>query len=519
MRGFAARLTKLVLPAVLALAVTASSGSAAVQPRAPITGIVPHAGSTPATSSEDVYLHSMPCLVSVIPCWVLHSNTTYAIYWIPPGYSVDSHYETDINRYLSDVAAASGSQTNVYSVPTQYYDATGYIGNQSRFGGSVVDQDPFPASDCSDGSANHCLTDQQLQTEIQKEIAAKGWQPGQDAIFFIMTPEDVVSCTDGTSSDCSTTPKTGFCAYHSDFVVNGQPVLYANEPYDAKIDGCDSKESPNADDADDTINTISHEQIETISDPWGDAWLNADGEEIADICAWNFGTQPLGGTAGAEYNQVINGDHYWLQQIWSNDGSTCRLSYIGNPANTTLPALSGVAVQGKRLAVTKGSWTQVPTGYTYQWLRCKGTVCTTIAGATQATYVPRAADTGHTLEARVSAANSRATTAAVSKRSRPVIGVPATQRTPLVAGSARVGGRLSASKGSWSGPPKTYRFQWLRCNAGGGSCVHIGRATHPRYRLTLRDAGHRLRVRVTAVNVAGSKTVTSKATGLVPATG
>ena len=510
-------MTKILVPAMLALAVTASSGSAAVQPRAPLAGIVPHAGSQPATSSEDVYLHTTPCVDGIVPCWVMHTNTTYAIYWFPPGSSVDSGYETDINRYLSDVERAGGSQSNVYSVATQYYDGTGYIGNQSTFGGFVVDQNPFPANGCHDGSSV-CLNGQQLQTEIQKEITAKGWQPGQDAIFFIMTPENVGSCTDGTSTDCSTTPKTGFCAYHSDFVVNGQPVLYADEPYDAKIDGCDSGESPNGDDADDTINTISHEQIEAISDPWGDAWLNANGEEIADICAWTFGT-PLGGAPGAEYNQVINGDHYWLQQIWSNDGSTCRLSYIGVPVNTTLPALSGVAVQGKKLSVVQGSWTQVPTGYTYQWLRCRGAACATIAGATSATYVVRAADTGHTLESRVSATNSRATTAAVSKPSRKVIGVPATQKTPHVLGSPRVGRQLSASKGSWSGPPEAYRFQWLRCNRSGGSCVHIGRATHARYMPTQRDSGHRLRVRVTAVNVAGSKTVTSRATRLVPATG
>ncbi len=46
----------------------------------------------------------------------------------PSGQSVAAGYENDIDQYLTDVAAASGSQTNVYSVATQYYDSTGFIG-------------------------------------------------------------------------------------------------------------------------------------------------------------------------------------------------------------------------------------------------------------------------------------------------------------------------------------------------------------------------------------------------------
>jgi hypothetical protein len=504
---------RIIVFVVLALAVTASSGSAANRAHAPIAGIVPHRGAAPLTSSEDVFLHSTPCVVGALPCWVMRTNTTYTIYWIPSGYSVQSGYETEINRYLSDVAAASGSQTNVYSVATQYYDGTGYIDYKSTFGGSYLDEDSFPPSGCNDGLDSVCLTDQQLEDEIQHVLSVKGWQPGHDALFFILTPDGVGSCTDGTASDCTTT-KDGFCAYHSYFTVNGQPVIYANEPYDATIDGCDPGESPNADDADATINTVSHEQNEAISDPWGNAWLNADGEEIADICGWNFGT-PLGGATGAAYNQVINGDHYWLQQIWSNDGSTCRQSYIGIPANTTPPAISGVAVQGRSLSVSQGSWTQVPTGYAYQWLRCRGKACTAIPRATAATYVVQAADAGDTLEAEISATNSRATSAAVSKGTRTVIGVPAVQKAPHVSGRPHLGGHLWAGRGRWSGPPTTYRFQWLRCSASGGSCVRIGRATHTKYSLTRRDTGHRLRVRVTALNVAGSTTETSRASGLV----
>jgi hypothetical protein len=119
------------------------------------------------------------------------------------------------------------------------------------------------------------------------------------------------------------------------------------------------------------------------------------------------------------------------------------------------------------------------------------------------------------VEIRVSATNSRGTTAAVSKPTGTVVGMPAITTAPRITGRARIGRQLTAGPGSWTGPPTSYRYQWLRCNAHGGSCVHISRATHPKYRLTKRDARHRLRVVITAVNAAGSMTATSRSSARV----
>lgn len=426
MGGISARLTAFAALTALMLASAASSAGATSPARASIGGLIPHAGRAAASpGSADVFLQHPPCsLGSLFPCWVMRTNTTYAIYWVPSGYSVETGYETDIDRYLSDVAAASGSQTNVFSVATQYYDATGFIEYQSTFGGSYVDTDPFPASGCDDSFEGVqdpvCLTDRQLQAEIQKVIAAKGWKDGRNALFFILTPKTVGSCING---ECTT---NSFCAYHSDFSgAHGEPILYANIPYAKDIEGCARGPSPNGDDADAAINTMSHEQNEAITDPLGDGWRNADGDEIADICAWQFGT-PLGTAAnGQAYNQLINGHPYALQEVYSNGGSRCRQRYVGRPAVTVPPTLAGIARQGRLLSATSGSWTQLPTAY---------------------------------------------------------------------------------------------RYQWLRCNRSGGSCVPINHATHVSYRIRKRDAKHRLRVRVTARNAAGSRAVTSRASRRVAAT-
>jgi hypothetical protein len=99
-----------------------------------------------------------------------------------------------------------------------------------------------------------------------------------------------------------------------------------------------------------------------------------------------------------------------------------------------------------------------------------------------------------------------------------VIGVPAATKAPHISGKAKVGKKLSGNKGTWTFSPKSYRYQWLRCNGHGGSCSTIKKATHSTYKVTKHDAKHRLRLRVTAVNVAGTgKAATSKPSARVPA--
>jgi hypothetical protein len=608
--------------AALALLGTASaaSGNAARQFRP--TGLVPHL----ARAGE-----------------AKHALSKASPFAAPSFLTFAANYESVINQYFTDVAHDSGGAANVYSVATQYNDGTGFVQYQSAFGGSYVDHDPLPANGCDDGQDAVCLTDPQLQAEIQNVLTATGWHASTTAMFVLMTPNGVGSCFDHTSEECTTNT---YCAYHNAFTdSNAEPVIYANEPYNATIDGCDPGSSPNSDDADATINTISHEHNEAITDPFGDAWWrDSDGQENGDLCAWNFGAK-LGGTTGVDaYNQLINGHHYWLQQEWSNNGSGCfqnstqesgptkpgqNLGYHGGlvmhtnttyaiywlptpgntalpvvtgtaavnhaltssvgswngsptgfsfqwqrcssaaagcvnipgatastytpasadggtyvrssvnaanvngasaytasvgqlvaplPAATSQPVVTGVAAVGKKLSTTSGSW-NTAAAFAYQWLRCAGDggACVTISGATSATYVAVSADVGRTLEVRVSATNNAGAAAALSNHSGVVVGVPKATKAPGISGRARVGKRLTAGRGSWSGPPKSYRYQWLRCNSRGGACRRISHATHSIYRLAKTDTGHRLRVRVSGVNAAGTGTASSKATAKVPA--
>jgi hypothetical protein len=630
MSRLAARSTGVLALALLAIALAASSGTAAAPTRVPILGVVPHAPQFAAP------LHALA--------------TPFAKAAAPNALTFDTSYETFINQYLTDVAADSGGGpgNNVYGVATQYYDHSGPIQYESTFGGSYVARDPLPANGCSDNQDSYCLTDDQLQAEIQTVLTATGWHGSNTNVFFLITPNGVGSCFDSFSNECTTTA-SGFCAYHSAFLdSNDEPVIYANEPYMGPSDGCTdgSQGFPNDRDSDTTINTMSHEHNEAITDPFGDAWISADDNENGDLCAYGFGTQ-AGGTPGVDaYNQTIHGHHYELQQEYSNSNGGCiqhlggaasatypgtsgpllyrggqvmhsnttyaiywlptpgstsapvvtgaaginqtlttsnggwtgapasfsdqwqRCSAAGTscvdipgatastytltsadvgsavrstvhatnvngttvapsvatpavvpvPVSTAAPVISGVAAAHKRLSATAGTWNTKSAVFTYQWLRCaaNGTSCATIPHATASTRALVAADAGHTFEARVTATNAAGTATAVSKHSAIVIDAPAARKAPHVSGRAHVGRKLSGTRGTWTYKPTAYRYQWLRCNAHGGACSSIRRATHPTYRPSAGDAGHRLRLRVTASNAAGRGTATSRPTASVP---
>lgn len=516
------------LAAALVILGAASGASGSVPVHGSIAGIVPHVRQAAR------FVHGSP----------------------GPNLTFDANYESLINQYFTDVAAASGSGSNVYSADPQYTDGTGAAAYDSTFGASFVSHDPLPANGCDDGVDPVCLTDQQLQDEIQHVLTVKGWHGGLSNVFFLMTPDGVGSCVDGVTNQCSTNV---FCAYHNYFVdASSEDVIYANEPYEGPSGGCFDpfdQGAPNDLDADTTINTISHEHNEAITDPLTDpsnfAWIAADGSEIGDLCAFGFGT-PLGGTPGVDaYNQVINGNHYDLQEEWSNADIGCvqklggtsspatsgsgPLVYQGGPVmhtnttyaiywlptagNTVPPMLTGTAAVNQKLTSTTGSWNGSPTSFSYQWQRCSsaGAGCVNIPGATAASYTLTSADGGNTVRSTVSATNANgASPYAASATTAVVAPVPAATGAPVVSGVAAVGKSFSTTNGTWN-TAASFTYQWLRCAANGSDCAAIPAATASTYPLVGDDAGHVLKAVVSATNAAGTTSSTSAASAVVVA--
>lgn len=98
---------------------------------------------------------------------------------------------------------------------------------------------------------------------------------------------------------------------------------------------------------------------------------------------------------------------------------------------------------------------------------------------------------------------------------------PTNTGEPTISGRAEQGVRLNSSRGTWTGTqPISYAYQWVRCGADGGqadggNCAIISGATDDRYRLVSADVGSRMRLRVTATNVDGSRIAASNATNVV----
>jgi subtilisin family serine protease len=189
------------------------------------------------------------------------------------------------------------------------------------------------------------------------------------------------------------------------------------------------------------------------------------------------------------------------------------------PANTGLPVVSGTAQDGQTLQSTTGTWTNSPTSYGYQWLRCgaTGAGCANITGATSASYVLTSADVGSTIRSQVTATNSAGSASVQSTQTAVVAAVaPANTSPPTVSGTPKPGQTLTSSTGSWSGTtPLTYAYQWLRCDASGAGCAPIGGATTSSYTVASADVGSTLRSQVTTSNSGGQATAQSTQTAVV----
>jgi hypothetical protein len=178
------------------------------------------------------------------------------------------------------------------------------------------------------------------------------------------------------------------------------------------------------------------------------------------------------------------------------------------PVNTAPPVITGSAQQGQTLTEVQGTWTGEPTGYAYQWLQCDslGSACLPMSGATSQTYVPVAADVGHTLKAQETASNAGgAGSPALSEATAKVVALPPPVNTapPAITGTAQQGQTLTAQNGSWTNEPTSFAYDWQRCDSTGANCAPISGATASTYVLGSPDAGSTLRASVIATNGGG----------------
>lgn len=151
------------------------------------------------------------------------------------------------------------------------------------------------------------------------------------------------------------------------------------------------------------------------------------------------------------------------------------------------PRILGSVALGKVLVADPGTWSTTPT-LTYQWYRAG----IAVRGATRAVYTVGVADVGKRLSVKVTGTRPGYATAvkvsAVTAAVRP--GALVGPR-PVLSGKAKAKSTLKVKIGRWTPSGIRVSYKWYRNGSP------IKGATKSQYRLTSKDRGKRIGVRVT----------------------
>jgi hypothetical protein len=344
---------------------------------------------------------------------VMPSNTDIMLFWSPSGYTAygspgnPPEYVTGIEQYWKGLQHDNGGTQNVDSISTQYGDLTGAFARYKvTYGGAILDTDPYPANQCpASAPVTNCLTDAQIQAEVEKVAAAHNIPADLSHEIYVITPPNVVGCFSNVASQnyggCSVGEPANlafYCAYHQQTVASPMR-FYAFDPYvyNFKYNGqlaCDSGNYPNGPSDGAIDGGMAHEHNESITDPIpNDAWTNGTGadhgEEIGDQCGYNYGAS-LGSVkvngVTYQYNQVIDGHYYYYQTMWSNDLNQCLQHYSGP---TAVPKSTFTATHGTGLAMNFNATGSGPSIADFSWQFNDSTpACTTTCNDTVETSAP-----------------------------------------------------------------------------------------------------------------------------------
>ncbi len=196
---------------------------------------------------------------------VLGATTVYLIYWDPSPLDPPQQWPITyphstkllLATFLEDLASASNSLEDPLSLDSQYVSGGVSAGNAAgtpggvevAYGGSYTDQyTPYPASGCTDPDVtyrtDYCLTDAQIQQQLSIYVHGNNLPTGPGNVYLFLTPPDVTTCLDGTSSMCSDVPNragsptlTGqdingaYCGYHSVIGSGSNEIVYGQIPF------------------------------------------------------------------------------------------------------------------------------------------------------------------------------------------------------------------------------------------------------------------------------------------------
>jgi hypothetical protein len=217
---------------------------------------------------------------------------------------------------LSNLASHIGG-SSYFNINTGYFDGNGAsISNSVGFAGSANDN----------YSRGNSLIDNDIWLVVTNALSNHSLPIDSNGVYFVLTSKDTM--VSGFPSSV--------CGWHSQQAYNSTNIQYAfvgNPDQQGGLASCAGQTvSPNANPgADAMASTIAHELDEAVTDPAQNAWYDSSGNEVADKCAWTFGST-YGAMNGSKANMQLGGMDYLIQENWVNaSGGYCGLSASYGP--------------------------------------------------------------------------------------------------------------------------------------------------------------------------------------------
>jgi hypothetical protein len=262
---------------------------------------------------------------------VIPNAKVYAVFW---GDGVDAETKSKIGPFFSNILDST------YMDWLSEYDTNRGAVDGRRGTGQHIGRGSFAgAIAIRPGNASKALTDDMVQKELDAQIAAGKLPPAsENSLYMIYFPAGVSISIEGQRS-CSS-----FCAYHEGFKSprDGASIFYGIMPVCGW--GCGGGfEGLTA--------VSSHECLEAITDPFptpGDkpaypqAWNDAGGQEIADLCQSNSGTvtgHGITSTVSGEWDNSINGCN---NGPWTQAAALELMTALPAPMPRSLPLFDAV---------------------------------------------------------------------------------------------------------------------------------------------------------------------------------
>jgi PKD repeat protein len=434
----------------------AIGGARAARPRSETYGGPSASGSSPGGGTPPLLYGGGP---------VMHDVTTQVVAWAPSADPFPGGYVSGFEQYLADTRTALGLSSNISALAAQYLDASGPALSSLTNNTAIIDTDAYPSTGgCKVAGTSVCLTESQILTELTNVIAADALPVDESHSYIVLLPPGVDSCVGSTSSDCET---QAFCGYHTAFSIAGATTTftllpYTESSYSNSAGQCYIGSAPaGLGSALDGVDSIgAHELFESATDPLvGSGYVDSSGEEVGDECAWTWGPYSAA-TGGGDYNQLLGGDQYLIQEMWSNQADACELGATATAEATISPGTASlgtptslsVALSGDSAAPASYQWSdKAPNGAVSSDFSTAASPSLTFTSAGTYTVWMAVTDTaGGTVTgvSRVAVSSLPAPTASFGYS--PSTSVPATGSAVSFTSSSTASSAQSITASSWS---------------------------------------------------------------------